>query len=89
MLLSSFNASTYRPRDKESVSAGLGRAGEMLRLGVSLAAASLGKGASWRAWEGEGVMDGPFEHPAPLRPFAHRPKYYGWIATEAFKRLLK
>lgn len=50
-VLVSLKASTYRPRDKEPVSAGSGWAGEMLRLGFSLTAASL---------------DDLFEHPAPL-----------------------
>ena len=37
---------------KGPVSAGSGRAGEMLRLGVSLTAAATGKGTSWRAGVG-------------------------------------
>ena len=39
-VLASLKASTYRPRDKEPVSAGSGRAGEMVRLGFEDTAGS-------------------------------------------------
>lgn len=55
------------PTGKELVSASVGREGEIVRLGISLATAAVGKGTSWRAAVGRVVKDDLFEHPALIR----------------------